>query len=394
MTADIYAEMDQKADSPATMLDELVNFLRQENRPEEMFEAMKMRTRQELGLPLITLGDDPPQSDAVENQLEHGLLDACRAAGEMIMKQGRVSAAWMYLRPTGDLELARKLIAKVPITDENYDDIVQVLLHEGVDVRRGFQAVLKHQGTCNSITLFEQALANQSKKDRRAAAEALLDHFYDELSANVRGDISRRTAPADPGESLLDMITKRPELLSQGAYHADTTHIASTVQIAKLVDTPERLTKAWELTQYGRRLDRNFQYPGDEPFVDFYPAFATFYSVLLGRDVEAGLTLFRRKAEQVDPMSEGTAAIETYVDLLQRSGREVEAIEAMAKLVPDQVPPQRIVPLMMEIVEDLESTPDASAIVQAARDRVAEFCQSRGDVLGYAAARLRRSTND
>ena len=32
----------------------------------------------------------------------------------------------------------------VEIDEDNYDEMIQVLLHEGVDVRRGYQAVLDH----------------------------------------------------------------------------------------------------------------------------------------------------------------------------------------------------------------------------------------------------------
>ena len=34
----------------------------------------------------------------------------------------------------------------------NIDELVEVLLQEGVDVERGFQIVLDSYGTCNSIT--------------------------------------------------------------------------------------------------------------------------------------------------------------------------------------------------------------------------------------------------
>ena len=86
--------------------------------------------------------------------------------------------------------------------------MMQVLLHEGVDVARGYQAVLDHQGTCNSITLYEQSLAGRSKSDRIAAASCLLDHLYDELTELVRGDIARREAPAGDDETLAEMIEK------------------------------------------------------------------------------------------------------------------------------------------------------------------------------------------
>ena len=56
------------------------------------------------------------------------------------------------------------------------------------------------------------------------------------------------------GLTLDEMIEKRRWILEDGGYHLDTTHLSSTVRIASVLDEPQMLKKAWELTQYGRRL--------------------------------------------------------------------------------------------------------------------------------------------
>ncbi len=376
-SAEIFNRLDEQRSNPGEMLERMVVHFREKRQPMELFEALKMRVRHQLGLQLLSTESEPVRADEVERQLESGLLDACREAGVMLIEDGKIGEGWMYLRPTGDLELARKLIAKIDINDENYDAMIQVLLHEGVDVARGFQAVIDHQGTCNSITLFEQAVQQRSKADRRAAASCLLEHLYHELVVLVRGDIVRREAPADESETLSEMIEKRKWILDEGGYHLDTTHLASTVRIAAILTSPSQLRKAWELTQYGRRLDHQFQYPGDEPFVDFYPAYSAYYQVLLGENVEAGLKMFERKAKSVDATQHGTAAIESYVELLDRVGRQKEAIEAAVTLVPDAVPSQRIVPLLLEIA--------ARANDQGVYEPILDYCRKHNDVIGYAA---------
>jgi hypothetical protein len=379
--SDVFALLDAHQQNPSEMLDQMIEFFRQAEKPMELFEALKMRTRNRIGLPLVNSDEERSHPEEVEKQLEAGLLEACREAGTMLIQQGKVGEGWMYLRPTGDLELARKLIAEIEIGDDNYDEMIQVLLHEGIDVGRGYQAVLDHQGTCNSITLYEQALTGRSKTDRRAAAARLLDHLYDELVSMVRGDISRREAPADESETLVEMLEKRKWLLEEGGYHLDTTHISSTVKISTVLDEPEQLRKAWELTQYGRRLHHQFQYPGEEPFVDFYPAHAAFFSILLGENIDAGLKVFERKARSVDVSEHGTGAIEAYVDLLDRVGRHQEAVEAAIELVPDELPPQRIVPLLIEIAKKVTPAENRSAACGA----IAQYCKQHEDILGYAA---------
>jgi hypothetical protein len=376
----IYQQLFLVRDDRTAMLDRLIAHFRETRQPRELFEALKMRVRHRLGLPLIRHEDEPASPEEVERQLELGLLDACREAGSMLIRDGKIGEGWMYLRPTGETNLAKSLISEIAITDENYDEMVQVLLHEGIDVARGFQAVLDHQGTCNSITLYEQSLAGRSRQDRMAAAGRLLDHLYDELTSLVRGEIARREAPADPKETLYELMEKRRWILADGGYHLDTTHLSATVRIASVLEDRRQLRRAWELTQYGRRLHQQFQYPGEEPFVDFYPAYSTFYSVLLGDNVESGLKVFQRKAQNTSVSQQGTGAIETYVDLLDRLGRHREAIEAAIELVPQEVPPQRLVPRLLEIAARIEGSDADSAYTG-----IEAYCENRGDLLGYAA---------
>ena len=378
---DIFAALSEKQGQPTEMIAQMVDHYRSTKQPMELFEALKMRIRNELGLPLVASEDEPSRPEDVERQLENGLLDACREAGTMLIKSGKVADGWMYLRPTGDSSLAKELLSDVEIGEDNYDEMIQVLLHEGVDIARGYQAVIDNQGTCNSITLFEQSLANRNKTDRQAAAACLLDHLYDELVSLVRDDItSRDKAPADD-ENLADMIQNRKWVLEDGGYHLDTTHLSSTVRIASVLDKPEQIQKLWELTQYGRKLNHQFQYPGEEPFVDFYPAYSNFFSILLGQNVDAGLKFFERRAKAVDCAEHGTAAVETYVDLLDRVGRHKEAVEAAIELVPQELPPQRIVSLLIDIATRAKLNGDASAF-----EPIIAFCQQKGDILSYVAA--------
>ncbi|TWU37152.1 hypothetical protein [Novipirellula artificiosorum] len=378
-SASIFQALDRHRGHGPAMVDAMANHFRQTRQPMELFEALKMQIRSRLGLPLLASEDDKPKPEDVERQLEMGLLDACSEVGTMLIQDGKVAEGWMYLRPTGDLEKAKQLTAEIPITDDNYDAMIQVLLHEGIDVGRGFQAVLDHQGTCNSITLYEQAIAGRSQSDRQAAASRLLDHLYNELVVLVRGDIARREAPAADSETLSEMLEKRPWIMDEGAYHLDTTHLASTVRIASILDDRVYHDKAMQLCRYGQRLAAQFQYPGDEPFVDFYPAYIAFYNILLGENLDANLKQFERKARSVDSKKHGTAAMETYVDLLFRSGRYADAARAAVDLVPEDVPPQRIVPMLLKIADRAKSTGDAQVYAI-----VLDYCRDQNDILGYA----------
>ncbi len=382
------------AQDPATRIDEVIAYYRRERRPVELFEAFKMKSRLKYGLPMIA----PPgesismstEADAeVQRGLETGLLDACRQAGAMLIESGKIGEGWMYLRPIGDLSLVQRLLSKVEITEDNYDEMVHVLLHEGVDLQRGYEAAIERQGTCNSITLYDSVIAERSRRDRQIAAACLLRHFYGELDSRVREDFRQRadengvspeTREADEKNlSLGELIAKYKWILG-GGYHLDTTHLSSVVRFSVVLDDPELIEKALELCQYGRRLPADFQYPGTEPFVDFYPAHLAFFSALRGKNVDAALRLFEQKARGVDPAIHGSGAVETYIDLLDRIGQPGDALRAAMELFPDEVPIGRVLPEMIDMASRAKAAGDAKITGE-----LEKFCFDHGDLLGVAA---------
>ncbi len=357
-----------------TAIERLIGHFRAERQPYELFEAMKARARLGLGLPPVTFESQPPLAEATERALEAKLLEACRATGTMLLEEGKVREGWLYLRPVGDVGLAARLIAKIPVTEENAEDLIAVQLHEGVDVARGFRTLLERNGTCNSITVYEQVLGGRSKEQQRLAAAILLEHLYAELKENVRADIERReSVKLPPSSTLVEMLSGRRGLFEGGAYHLDTSHLAATVRFARVLQDPKQWQLAWELTQYGRLLSQPLQYPGEEPFRDTYPAHATFFSVLLDQNRDAGLGYFERKARSVDHEEHGTAAIETYIDLLDRVGRTREALDAAFRLIPSDVPLARVLPWLLDMAGRCGGI-----------DGLMAYAQTRNDPLSFA----------
>lgn len=379
-SSDPFIELSQLASQPTEMIEALVRVYRRQRMPHELFESLKMRMRLRLGLPI--LGGDPAirHDDAVERELEAGLLEACREVGAMLIRSGRIREGWMYLRPTGDVAGAAELLRQVEVNDDNMDDVIQVALNEGVDIELGYGLLLSKMGTCNSITSFEQTLANRHYRDQRIAAKLLLNHLYDELLNSIRVDIQRREGIAPTEASVAAILESRPGLLDGSIYHLDTTHLSSTVRLARVLEDQESIQKCWELVQYGRKLNSQFQYPGDEPFVDFYPAYGLFYGALLGRGVDQAVSYFEKKARDVVANEHGTGAIEVYVDLLDRLGRPGDALRAAVQLIPAEIPATRVAPLLLELAE---KAGDVSP--------VAEFARRRGDLLLFAAAHSTKS---
>lgn len=353
----------------------LADELRSSGRYHEFFDALLMRARHRLGLPvaLATSIDDLPEP--TRSQLEEAYLDACKQVGSLLLTRGKLREAWMYLRPAGEKEPVAAALAATTPDEANLQEMIEIALHEGVSPVLGYKLVLENYGTCNAISAFEGAFMGHARADQRAAAGLLVRHLHYELLANLRADIARHDQAEPPQGDIADLIAGRDWLFDDNNYHIDTTHLSATVRIARLTEEPEVLRLAVQLTEYGRRLCAQFQFAGEEPFVETYPAHALFFRASLGEQVDEALGYFRERAERADFDEHGSGPAETYIVLLARCGRFLEAIDASATLIP---PGQRTAGFAPTLIELSRAAGNY--------DRMLELCAERGDLIGYTAA--------
>ncbi len=355
------------------VLRRLAEQLRAKAKYHELFEALKMQLRQQLGLPLLFSDDANELDEPTRDKLDQGLLDICQQIGRHLLEQGSAREGWMYWRPLGRRQEAADLLGSVEANDDNLDELVEVFLREGVDPGRGYSLILEHYGTCNAITTLEGELYQRPKPEQQVLVGLLLKHVHAELLANVRADISQHEQRDPPEHSLAELIADRDWMFTEYSYHIDTTHLASTVRFARRLEKEDELRLARDLTQYGKRLNSQFQYPGDEPFNDLYHSHELFFQVLLGENVDEALSYFQDKAETVDPDEHGCVAIETYVDLLARADRFEQAIKVMVDQMPQGSQPAGICPSLFELAEKANQFED-----------FLRRCREQEDLLGFA----------
>lgn len=363
-------------DGADAALDWLIEHYRHRGDYPELFEALKLRLRHRLGLPPMPVEGEAERLDRqTDLELEQGLLDACREVGGRLLTEGRLEEGWMYMRAVADKEAAAAAIADVPVTAENLDAMLALLVHEGLDCRRGTEISLQQRGVCNTITMLDSVVAMRARVDQQAAVSALVRRVHTELLESVVADITRREGSPPQQETLEEILAARPDWLAGGGYHMDTTHIASTVRFARVLDDADDLRLALDIASYGRQLHSQYQYPGEEPFEPLYPMSIALFRVLLGQRVDAGLNLFLQKAEDVDAAQHGPVAVETYVDLLSRIGRHREALKVLLRKMPEGMRPLGIAPSVLELSR---LAGDYSPML--------EQCDRLDDALGFAAA--------
>ncbi|MEX0676705.1 MAG: hypothetical protein WD063_06490 [Pirellulales bacterium] len=361
------------------VFDKLAAELASEKKFHELFDALLMRSRHRLGLPMILTRSLDELEEPLRTQVEDAYLAACREVGTLLLGEGRLREAWMYLRPVGDKKLVADALAKIVPNDENVQDLIEIGLHEGVAPALGYELVLKNYGTCNAITTFEGAVLGRPKADQQIAAGLLLKHLHAELVANVRADIARQEGSEPKETTLRELVADRDWLFAENNYHTDTTHLAATVRFARLIEDPALVEVAYDLTEYGRRLSRQFQFAGEEPFVDVYPSHGLFFAAQLGRQVDLALEHFRTRAKMADVNEHGAGAAEVYVALLARLKRYGEAIHATIELIPAGTRTSGFAPNLLELSR-----------LAGDYQPLMNVCRQRGDLVSFTAGLMER----
>lgn len=379
---------------PAAAASLLADEMRRQEKYPELFEALKMLHRIELGLPAVhtdmsgahAATQQEAISPEVQDQLDKKLLVACTEVGTALMRQGKLQEGWMYMRAVGDRQATADAMCDVPVTQDNLDTVLGLLVHEAIDVARGTTLSLEMRGTCNTITMMDSVVSMRGRADQQAAVGTLVEHVHAELLSSLKADIVGRekceaSSSVHSATSLEALLSTRPTLLRDGTYHLDTTHLASTVRFARILDNQHQLRLSADMAQYGRQLHSQYQYPSEEPFADLYPMSLAMFRALLGEHVDAALKMFLQKAESLDPQEHGTVAIETYADLLTRVGRPAEAMQFLIKKMPQGMRPFGIAPSLLELAV---ASHDFQPMLNQAMER--------RDLVGYAAALLQSVT--
>ena len=379
------------AGGPTAMFAALAESLKARQRWHALFDLRLLQARAALGLP--TTGDVGTLDPATRDRLDEQSLAACREVGWPLLDEGHVAAGWMYLRAAAEpAEVADKLAALLlrdaPSADDEaaaarLQEIIQIALWEGIDPALGLSAVLASQGTCNSITAYEQAVSRLPAARQQQPAGVLLNHLFRELFQSLAADLERRgLVPAETiagTTSIAELLAAGGGLKDDPSFHVDVSHLQSVLRIARVCTDRPTIEKAWELAVYGCRLPEEVTYPGEAPFENVAEASRLFYGALLGRDVDEALRYFRRAAATARVEESGTLPADTLVYLLWRLGRPAEALHAALER-----PAENGMPSGMQISGMLPS------LVELARqgnalDMLRAACRSRGDEITFAA---------
>jgi len=343
----------------------------------KLFDLRLMECRHRLALPLEPGGSLEDHAEPLRSELETSYLAACREVGQLFLDRGQAQEAWNYLRAAGEKDLLRKWLASVVPDEQQLDELIGLALYEAVDSERGFAWLLAQRGTCNAITQLESLAGQLPAPDQVACTALLVRHLHEELLGNLRGHLERLQQTVLSFDSICATLDKVPSLVEGGAFHIDTSHLATTVRFARLLTEPALLELAIDLAEYGGRLDKDLQYPDQPPFEDLYPAHLRFFRALLGDQVEGAAEYFGERARRVDVQQHGTTAIESYLILLMRTDQAERALAEYPEMVPHNCVLSPLAPSLLQLSQACNGW-----------GRYLEICQARNDLVGFTAGQL------
>lgn len=363
----------------AQMFQQAAQQLVEAGRLHQLFDLRLLEHRHKLGLSIESQKPLDELPAPAREQLEQAYLSACREVGMLLLKSGQVREAWTYLRPAGEKAVVREWLEQAVPDEEHADELIELALYEAIDAERGFAWLLAQRGTCNAITEFDGLAGRLSVADQKACAAVLVRHMHAELLENLRGHLERLDRQAPSSDSIVAILAEHPDLLDEGAYHVDTSHLSTTVRFSRALNDAKLLPMAIDLATYGSRLAKDLQYPDQPPFEDLYCTHLLLFRATSDKEVEPAIEYFREQAETVSTDYYGSSAIEAYLILLERIGHSEQALEEYARLVPARSSLSAHAPTLLQL-----------AAQSGCWDRYLELCEQREDAVGFASGLLAR----
>ncbi len=376
---DVTATSDPFTDLPTILesrgalaaVDRLIDGLRAKGDFHNLFYAMLMRKRVELGVTPFPMGPSSELPTHTHEPYENAIRDAARHVGQIYLQKRDIPRAWGFYRLIGEPgPIKEALAAYVPEEGEDTYPLVDIAWHQQVLPQKGFDLILDRQGICSTITTVSGTDLSSQLELRNYCYAKLVRTLHEQLTERLYSDVVSRGRTVAAGTTIFALIEANPDLFTEDTYHVDVSHLSSVVQMGvQLPDVPE-LELARELCEYGRRLSPQFRGDADSPFESTYADYLVYLNVVTGRDIEAGLAHFHGKIAR--ELEEGnTFPAEVHVNLLIRLNRLPEALAA-AKLHFAQLTDDRALtcPSVMELSRQVGDYAGLAANAKATGDTV------------------------
>src|SRR4051794_32235106 len=93
-----------RTDGPAQAIEKLIETLEARKEYRALLDALLLKARHELGLPLIQAGPISNLKEPSRTQFEEKYVEAIRRVGTKLLEAGEIPTAWAYFRAIAESE--------------------------------------------------------------------------------------------------------------------------------------------------------------------------------------------------------------------------------------------------------------------------------------------------
>ena len=137
------------AGGPAAAVDKLIAELRAAEDFNNLFYALLMKKRVELGVSPFPTGPSADLPAHTHEPYEQAIREAGREVGQIFLARGEVPKAWTFFRMLGEPDPVREALAKFdPKPDDDVYPLIEIAWQNGVLPEKGFDLVLDRHGVC------------------------------------------------------------------------------------------------------------------------------------------------------------------------------------------------------------------------------------------------------
>lgn len=337
MDQTLFDELQQtmKAQGAAPALDKLCTSLRERKDYANLFYAMLMKKRYELGVSPLPTAPSSELPTAVLDKYEDGIREAGRLVAGLFLEQGDIPQAFSYYKMLGETEPVAAALEKYQLPEGDAQPIIELAFYHGANPRKGYEWILERFGICSAITIMSGALQNGNfpQSSREPCLKQLARALHQQLLERVRFDITKQKGKATESRSVAELIAGRDWLFAEDNYHVDVSHLSSVVQMCVHLPKCDELELVLDMCKYGQHLNPQFRSQGEPPFEDLYVDYEHYYNVIGGRKVAEGLAHFRTKAENPDPDYSNNHSAELLVNLYLKLDRPTDALATARKFL-------------------------------------------------------------
>jgi hypothetical protein len=356
---------------PRTAVEQLVADLRKAEDFQNLFYALLLKKRVELGVSPFPTGPSTELPPETHEPYEQAIRAAGREVGHALLERKQYGQAWAFFRMLGEPEPVKAALeAYAPGPDEDVYPVIEIAWQNAVLPKKGFDLVLDRHGVCSAITMVSSSDITGNADLRDYCVGRLVRALHAQLLERVRGDAEGRGLTIPASASIKQIVEGHPELFAEDSYHIDTSHLSSVVQMSTYLSRGPDNNLARELCIYGRKLSKSLQGHTEAPFEEGYEDYLAFLNIIAGVEVEKGLARFRAKAER-EAAEGSTYSAQVYVNLLLRADRPAEALAAAKQFLLAEDDRNLICPGVAELAKKAGDFATLAESAQARNDPVA-----------------------